>query len=174
MIAHVSIPARTPKTTALHLAALIDGEAFPFPVVPEAWIAVARDGSGTAIEVYPDRLAHHPGSGEPDPTMTPAGPQPMPWEDQIHADGPQLRPSAFHVALSSPLDEAQVFTLATAAGWRAVRCDRGGVFGLVELWIDDVVLFEVLCGDEVERYRAFMTPAGCAAMFGAGERPRRP
>jgi len=54
MIAHVSVPARNPRETALLLAVLIDGEAFDFPVVPGAWIAVARDGSGLAVEVYPE------------------------------------------------------------------------------------------------------------------------
>ena len=103
MIAHVSIPARDPRRTALLLASLIDGEAFNFPVVPGAWIAVARDGSGLAVEVYPETMAHHPGVGEVDSGLVPDGPQAMPWEDQIFSDGPQIRASAFHFAMASPL-----------------------------------------------------------------------
>jgi len=171
MIAHVSIPARHPRDTALLLATLIDGEVFAFPVVPDAYIAVARDGSGLAIEVYPDGAAHHPGHGEPDPAVQPQGPRALPWEDQIHADGVQLRPSAFHLALVSKLGDEAVMALARRAGLRAVRCDRGGVFGLVELWLDNTLLVEVLNPQEARRYRAFMNPAACAAMFGAGERP---
>jgi hypothetical protein len=171
MIAHVSIPARDPRRTALVLARLIDGEAFDFPVVPGASIAVARDGSGLAIEVYPDGMAHHPGSGEVDPDAAPQGPQPMPWEDQIFPDGAQVRPNAFHFALASPLDDAGILRVARDAGLRAVQCERGGVFGLVEVWIDDAILVEVLSPSETRRYRAFMNPAGCAAMFGPGERP---
>lgn len=171
MIAHVSIPARNPRETALLLAALIDGEAFAFPVVPGASIAVARDGSGLAIEVYPDTMAHHPGVGGVDPDRPPEGPKAMPWEDQVYADGAQLRPSAFHFAVASPLDDEQILRLAHRAGLRALKCERGGVFGLVEVWLDDAILVEVLSAREVARYRAFMTPAGCAAMFGAGARP---
>lgn len=78
MIAHVSIPARNPRETALLLSEFIDGEAFEFPVVPGAWIAVARNGSGLAVEVYPDTMAHHPGVGDVDPKRKPEGPQPMP------------------------------------------------------------------------------------------------
>lgn len=171
MIAHISIPARNPRATALFLAALIDGEVFGFPVVPGATIAVARNGSGLAIEVYPDTLAHHPGHGEPEPGFVARSPATQPWEDQIHADGEQLRPSAFHAAVVSRLDDDAVVALAQKAGFRAVRCDRAGVFRLVEVWLDNTMLVEVLNPTEAERYRGFMNPAGCAAMFGAGERP---
>jgi hypothetical protein len=172
MIAHISVPARDPRRTALLLATLIDGEVFDFPVVPGASIAVARDGSGLAIEVYPDYMAHHPGRGDPDPSFTPTSPRAMPWEDQIHPDGKQLIPSSFHAALVSRLGDDGVVALAQRAGFRAVRCDRAGVFRLVEVWLDNAVLIEVLNPTEAERYRAFMNPAGCASMFGAGERPQ--
>jgi hypothetical protein len=172
MIAHISVPARDPRRTALLLAALIDGEVFDFPVVPGARIAVARDGSGLAVEVYPDTMAHHPGSGEPDLAFTPTSPRALPWEDQIHPDGPQLRPSSFHAALVSKLGDDAVVALAQRAGFRTVRCDRAGVFRLVEVWLDNAVLIEVLNPAEAERYRQFMNPAGCASMFGTGERPQ--
>lgn len=171
MIAHVSIPARDPRGTALLLARLIDGESFDFPVVPGARIAVANDGSGLAIEVYPDGMAHHPGVGQPDPALPPAGVAPMPWEDQVSPEGTQLRPSAFHLALVSKLGDDAVMELAQQAGIRAVPCDRAGVFRLVELWLDNSLLVEVLNPVEAERYRQFMNPAAAAAMFGPGERP---
>lgn len=172
MIAHVSIPARDPRSTALLLASLIDGEAFEFPVVPGARIAVARDGSGLAIEVYPDGMAHHPGVGQPDAASGHAGVVPMPWEDQVAPDGTQLRPSAFHLALVSRLGDDKVISLAAEAGFRAVKCDRAGVFRLVEVWLDNTLLVEVLNPAEAERYRQFMNPAGVSAMFGPGERPQ--
>lgn len=170
MIAHVSIPARNPRETAMLLAALIDGEAFTFPVVSGAWIAVARDGSGLAVEVYPDTMAHHPGVGAVDPTLKPEGPQTMPWEDQIFPDGGQIRASAFHFALKSPLSDEQILSVARNAGLRALKCERGGVFGVVEVWLDNLFLVEVLSDGEFSRYRDFMNPTACAAMFGEGER----
>lgn len=172
MIAHVSIPARDPRSTALLLAHLIDGESFDFPVVPGARIAIAGDGSGLAIEVYPDGMAHHPGTGAPDPTRGPAGVAPMPWEDQITVGETQLRPTAFHLALVSKLGDEAVMRLAQQAGFRAVQCDRAGVFRLVELWLDNALLVEVLNPSEAERYRRFMNPAAASAMFGPGERPQ--
>jgi hypothetical protein len=172
MIAHVSIPAHDPSSTALLLARLIDGESFDFPVVPGARIAVANDGSGLAIEVYPDGMAHHPGVGQPDPALAPPGVAAMPWEDQVAPAGTQLRPSAFHLALVSKLGDDAVIRLAERAGFRAVKCDRAGVFRLVELWLDNSLLVEVLNPAEAERYRQFMNPTGVRAMFGPGERPQ--
>lgn len=171
MIAHVSLPARDPRATALLLATLIDGEVFDFPVVPGASIAVARDGSGLAIEVYPDGPAHHPGIGEPDPAAIVDGPMAQPWEDQVHGEATQLQPSAFHMALVSKLGDEGVMELARRHGLRAVSCDRAGVFRLVELWLDNAILVEVLNPAEAERYREFMNPEGCAPMFGPGVRP---
>ena len=157
MIAHVSLPSRHPQATATVLARLIDGTVFPFPVVEGAWIAIANDGSGTAFEVYPPTMAHHPGQGEAD-------------DDQIHPDGEQLRPHAFHVALSSPLDDAAILAIARDAGLRAVPCERGGVFGLIEVWLDEYTLIEVLSPRETARYAAFMNPQTAAGMFGPGIR----
>ena len=166
MIAHVSVPARNPKDTALFLGKIIDGAVFEFPVVPGAWIAVAEDGSGLAIEVYPIDMAHHPGVGDVDPAVRPDGNGTVPWEDQIHPATVQTQPSGFHLALSTTLREDDIVATAKAAGWRALPCDRAGVFKVVEVWIDNNVLVEVLVPKEVERYRAFMNRDGCSRMFG--------
>lgn len=171
MIAHVSLPSKNPQHAARFFAALIDGLAYEFPVVAGAWIAVAKDQSGLAIEVYPESMAHHPGTGEADPTVSPATPQTMPWEDQIYADGNHVRPSAFHLALFSSLQEADVLRLAQKAGWRALKCERAGVFGVVEVWVDNTILVEVLNDPELRRYRHFMRPEVCGDMFGKGFAP---
>lgn len=168
MIAHFSIPAKKPRGTALFFAAVIDGLLFEFPVVPGAWIAVANDQSGLAIEVLPLDMAHHPGTGEVDPALQPAGPAASPWEDQIHPETEQTRPSGFHVAVTTRLTAAEIIARAHAAGWRAVACERAGIFGLVEVWVDNNFLVEVLTPADTARYQAFMTPEGCSGMFGEG------
>lgn len=171
MIAHLSIPAENPKETALFFAAIIDGLVFNFPVVPGASVAVARDGSGTAVEVYPSSMAHHPGTGQPDPTLQPEGPMAMPWEDQIYAAPTENRPSSFHLAIETKLSAAEVISRSQSLGWRSLACNRGGVFGVVEVWVDNIYLVEVLVPEEVARYRNFMNITGCAAMFGPGISP---
>jgi len=172
MIAHFSIPSRTPKDTALFFASVIDGLVYDFgPVVLGAAIAVAKDGSGVAVEVYPIDVAHHPGDGEADPGLKTEGPSTLPWEDQIYPDHVQRGPSGFHVAMATKLAEAEVIELAKARGWRAIACERAGVFGVVEVWVDNNFLVEVLVPAQAARYRNFMNSEGAAAMFGPGVAP---
>ena len=174
MIAHFSIPSRTPKETALFFASVIDGLVYDFgPVVPGAAIAVAKDGSGVAVEVYPIDVAHHPGKGEVDPTVTAEGPSAMPWEDQVRPDQAQSRPTGFHSAMATKLAEAKVLELAKANGWRAIACERAGVFGVVEVWVDNTFLVEVLAPAQAARYQKFMNTEGAGAMFGPGIAPAR-
>ncbi|MFN3520610.1 MAG: hypothetical protein ACK4YQ_00050 [Phenylobacterium sp.] len=163
MIAHFSIPARDPQATAELFGRLIDGAVMPFPVVPGAWVAIARDGSGTGVEVVPAATAHHMGEGEAGEAL--GGPVVMPWETQIRQDGDAESPNGMHVAITSALSAAQIIELARAQGWRAVHCDRGGVFDLVEVWVDNRTLVEVLPPEGTRRYLAFYNPEVAAGMF---------
>ena len=165
MIVHFSLPARAPEPVAHVLGRIIDGEVMPFPVVPGAWVAIARDGSGTGIEVVPEATSHHPGVGETDPSRPADGPQVMPWEVQIRQQGAAQPASGLHVALSSPLSCEEILAVGREVGWRAVACDRGGVFDLVELWVENRFLIEVLPPGGFARYRAFYVPDVASRMF---------
>lgn len=165
MIAHFSIPARDPQATAELFGKIVDGAVMPFPVVPGAWVAIANDGSGLGVEVVPALTAHHLGAGDPDPARVAYGPEVMPWETQIRQDGDAESASGLHVAITTKLSADEVIALGQAAGWRAVHCDRGGVFDLVELWVDNRVLVEVLPPEGTARYLAFYNPAVAAQMF---------
>lgn len=168
MIAHISIPAQDPRKTAHVFGRLIDGEVMPFPVVEGAWVAIARDGSGLGVEVVPAATAHHPGAGDRDPSRSADGPFVMPWETQIRQDGQAQDASGFHVAITSALSVEEILAIGRAEGWRAVHCDRGGVFDLVELWVDNQRLIEVLPPEGTRRYLAFYTPEVAGQMFRAG------
>jgi hypothetical protein len=169
MIAHVSIPARDPRAVAEVFGRIIDGMVMPFPVVEGAWVAIAHDGSGLGVEVVPDASAHHPGQGAPDGTIS-NGPFVMPWETQIRQDGAAQEASGFHVAITTRLSVQEILAIGKANRWRAVHCDRGGVFDLVELWIDNRTLVEVLPPEGTARYHAFYTPQVAGRMF-AGPPP---
>ncbi len=116
-------------------------------------------------------MRHHPGVGQPDSKAPSAGPATTPWEDQIFAEPGERSPSSFHLAVETILSEAEVISRATALGWRALVCERAGVFGVVEVWIDNTYLVEVLVQKEAARYRQFMNIAGCTTMFGPGMAP---
>lgn len=164
MILHTSIAAAHPPTVAKALAELMGGAAMPFPIVPQAWIAIGDDGHGTAIEVLPDGTGYRPGHGDVDPSVTP-GPALQPWEVQLGTCTRPTTTQAQHLALTSPLDEAAVHALAQRHGWRSVSCDRGGVFRVTEFWLENRLLIEVATPADVGRYLAFMRSDVCAAMF---------
>lgn len=166
MIAHVSIPAQNPKHVAMLLGKIISGSVFKFPVVEGTFIVVANDNSGTAIEVYPAGMCHHPGSGDAPSVPVVATIQTQPWEDQIYPETDYRSISSHHMALTSTLSEQEVIDLGKKFGFRAVPCDRAGVFKLVEIWIDNTYLVEVLSPHESQRYKDFMNPAAASKMFG--------
>ena len=89
----------------------------------------------------------------------------MPWEVQIRQEGHLQDHSGFHVALSSPLSTEEILAVGRAEGWRSVFCDRGGVFDLVEIWVENRFMLEVLPPRGLQRYLDFYTPEVAGRMF---------
>lgn len=150
MIAHFSIPARRPEAAAAVFAQIMDAVVLPFPPCPGAWMVVCRDGSGTGLEVVPEATAILRGEEEGEASVfgyTSA---------RVRHDG------AIHIALTSKLSVDQIIALGEAEGWRAVHCDRGP-FDLVELWVDNRIMIEVLAPEGTARYLAAATPEALAA-----------
>ena len=63
MIHHLSISAHDPEHVAKVLGEVLGGHAFSFPPLSGGFIALAEDGFGTAIEVYPMTTEMTPGAG---------------------------------------------------------------------------------------------------------------
>lgn len=149
MIAHFSMPASQPRETAEFFARIIDGEAIPFPVVEGGWIAIARDGSGTSVEVVPETTAiERDGRYQP-------GLREAPTES-----------TAIHFALTTRMSMGDVIALGVTHGWQTAHCNRGP-FDLVEIWIDNRQMIEVLPPESTARYLAFARPDVAAAAFAA-------
>jgi hypothetical protein len=156
MIVHVSIPSTRPQEVAEFVAKIIDGEAIAFPPVPGAWVAVPRDGSGNTVEVYPLGTVARPGIGSPDPSLNIPGPGTKPWETQLHREPGQKMEGASHLALSTRKSREEILRLGEAMGFRTVPCERGGIFGVIEVWIENLYLIEVITEPELKRYLDFM------------------
>jgi hypothetical protein len=139
MIQHVSLPVNHPKSAAAALAQILHGEAMPFPVVPGAWIVWSEDET-TELELVPRGLGYKRAA---------AGKEPEAVRTVVDAV-----PTGWHVAIGTTRAAADVVRLAHAAGWPAQICDRAGFFELVEVWIDDACLVEVLDPPMLQRYRA--------------------
>jgi len=140
MIFHASIPAHDPQRVATVVAEIWGGEAFRFPPWPGGWVAMAGDERGSMLEVYPRKQVMAPGEGDA-MVRTLADEAPRPY-------------SCFHLAVATRLAPEQILEIGAREGWRAVRCSRGGVFDVIELWIENSLMIEVLSIEMQRDYHA--------------------
>jgi len=140
MIFHASIPAREPERVAAVIAEIWGGQSFRFPPWPGAWVAMAGDARGSMVEVYPHTLPIAPGSGD--------------GVARPHPDAAPRPYACFHLAIATERTVDEILAIGAREGWRAMTCSRGGVFDVVELWIENGLMFEVLTPDMQDDYRA--------------------
>jgi hypothetical protein len=130
MLFHMSIAAENPERVAKVIAELWGGTVRRFPPVSDnGWIALAGDGRGTALEIYPRGTVLREADGDADAYGEASG---------------RDRFSPTHAAIGTPLDEQQVMAIANREGWPAKYRKRGGLFGVVEVWIEGCQMMEVL------------------------------
>ena len=145
MLFHMSMAADDPRRVAEVIAEFWGGEARKFPPVSDnGWIAVAGDARGTAIEVYPAGTVLRETPGDADAHGEPGG-----------AD----RFSPTHGAIATQLEMDAVLAIARREGWPAKYRKRGGLFGVIELWIEGRQMMEVLTPAMQAEYLAAMAPA---------------
>jgi hypothetical protein len=144
MIHHLSISAENPVKVAQVLGELWHGQVAPFFPYSDSYVVFKLDDSGTLIEVYPLGTELFPGTGDEQVGFT-SNPRSSAY-------------SATHAAISTLASEAEIIAIANREGWRALRCSRDGFFDVVELWIENRVLLELLPPDIVPKYLAFMQP----------------
>ena len=140
MIFHASIPAREPERVAAVIAEIWGGQSFRFPPWPGAWVAMAGDARGSMVEVYPHTLPIAPGTGD--------------GMARPHPDAAPRPYACFHLAIATERTVDEILAIGAREGWRAMTCSRGGVFDVVELWIENGLMFEVLTPDMQDDYRA--------------------
>jgi hypothetical protein len=158
MIHHLSFAAENPQRAASAIAELWGGEAFPFPPVAKgSWVAISGDARGTTIEVYPLGAELHPVDGDAD--------------GEARMAATPARFSATHAAIATALDAEAVYALARRHGWLAKYRKRGGIFGVIEVWVENAFLLEVLTPEMQREYTDFMSPDAWRALLAAGPRP---
>jgi hypothetical protein len=140
MIFHASIPADNPEHVAGVIAEIWNGEAFRFPPWPGAFVAMAGDDRGTTVEVYPRAHTIAPDQGE--------------RQARVHEDPAPARYGCFHLAIASNRSPDEIFAIAQREGWRAVRCSRGGFFDVIEFWIENSLLVEVMTVEMQRDYQS--------------------
>lgn len=153
MIHHFSIPAENPLHVAQVLAEVWQGQCAPFPPHPGSYMVMALDEHGTMIEIYPIGTELIPGDG---------------CEQVEFSQNPFTSPYvATHAAISVPTSEAEIERIADREGWRSVRCDREGFFEVIEFWVENTLMLELLTPAMAAQYVNFMQPANLAKLFAA-------
>jgi hypothetical protein len=143
MLYHLSIDAKDPRHVAQVFAEIWGGTATPFPPVIEgSWIAFAGDERNTAIEVYPRGTELVEGEGDADGHGALTG-----TSDR----------SSTHMAIGTKLGQDAIMAIAKREGWPAKYRKRGGVFGVIEMWIEGTRMVEVLTPEMQAEYLGAMT-----------------
>jgi hypothetical protein len=143
MIHHLSIAARDPKTAGAVLAEIMGGQSVPFPPNPGSFFALQLDDKGSGIEVYP-------AGTELEPNGTIGG-------SFVKHERPRGY-GATHCAVSVPTERGKVEEIAARAGWQCHVCNRGP-FHVIEVWVENETMIEILPPDYAAEYLAFTNPA---------------
>jgi len=157
MINHISIAVKEPKRVAEVLAEIWNGVVYPFPPAPGSFIVLADDGRGTAVEITPAGTVLVPGEG-------------LPAEEDLNADTSEhesrfvssdLRPRyvATHLNINTKKSIDEIRAIGKREGWRVFVANRDkGLFQLIELWIEDQFMLEVMTPEQTARYVEIANP----------------
>lgn len=149
MIFHASIPADNPRRTAEAIAALWGGRAYPFPLLAQgSWVALAGDDRGSIVEILPRGTEFHRLAGE----------------HCLTVEGEPSRNGAYHLLISTALDVEDVVAIAIDKGFHAHPASHAGL-PVIEFWIDDCFLLEVLTPAAEAAYRDSVSFAAADAML---------
>ncbi len=152
MLFHMSIAAADPRNVAHVIAEIWGGEALPFPpVATGSWVAFAGDERRTILEVYPRGTMLHEAEG-----------------DAVGVETTTDGYTATHGAIATALDADAVLAIAAREGWPAKYRKRGGVFGVIETWIEGRQMMEILTPEMQAEYLAVTTAANWRKMLAAG------
>lgn len=143
MIHHTSMSAKNPENVAKVLAEVMNGDYTQFPIFEGTYIVFANDSHGTAIEVQPFGMELVPNKSDLD-------------AETVRNEAPSDY-STSHIALSAPFNVDQVLTIAKREGWRAFLCNRGPAYKVIELWIENRFLVEVITTEYQDQYVQFMS-----------------
>jgi hypothetical protein len=143
MIAHVSMPADDCAHVAQVLAQMLDGGALRFPPGgPNAWNCWSRTNDFQIVIT-------------PRGQVMVAGPKEQIWVSRHTASNDRACES--HFAMATERSAEEIVALAQSAGWQARICNRGGMFDVVEVWVEGCYLVEVLDPVQLSDYRRSMT-----------------
>lgn len=144
MIHHISVAVNNPPHVAQVLAELWQGEFAPFPPCEGGYMVLPLDINGTMIEVLPRGTELVPRTEE---------------RSAQFVQNPNSSPyTATHAAISVPVSEEEIRAIAQREDWYIARCNREDYFEVIELWVENHLLLELLPPAIAPRYLSTMHP----------------
>ena len=151
MIHHISLSAQNPEHVAQVLAEVLNGQAFPFFPNPGSYMVFPMDEYGTGIEIYPLETKLIPGEGDEQGKF-------------VHiANSSNF--IATHAAISVTKTQQEIEQIGKREGWRTVRCNRDSFFDVIELWLENQVMLELLTPEMAAQYLAATHPENLKKAF---------
>ncbi len=147
MFHHISIAVDHPLQVANVLAEVLQCRCFPFPPHEGSYIVIVDDGFGTGIELYPA-----------DTQLTPE------LEQVGFSSGNAQTFTSVHAALSVSVSQEQIAQIAGREEWLARVCDRGP-FKVVEFWVENKFMLELLTPEMAKEYLQFAQAASFEAFL---------
>lgn len=168
MINHISIAVENPEKVAGVLAELWNGAmVLPFPPAPDSFIVLANDGRGSTVEVTPSNTVLVPGEGFPPVENFDATTPTEEYEAKFVTSDFAPPYVTTHLNINTNLSEAEIKAIANREGWRVLTCNRDrGLFQLIEVWIEDCFMLQVMTPEQTARYVEITSPEFIAKVFG--------
>lgn len=150
MLHHISVAVNNPLHVATVMAEIMQGHVAPFPFNPNSYVALAADDYGTLIEFYPlgSELIPNAHQGQAGFRLSP---QPTQYV-------------SFHAAISVPLSLEEIERIGEREGWRVYPCSRDGLFDVIEFWVENQLMIELLTPVMAAKYLAALSPASLTQM----------
>ena len=143
MIHHISIAVQNPHRVAQVLSEVLKAQAVPFFPNPGSYMVIPFDEYGTAIELYPLGSQIEPGDGDEECVFV---------RTAINSKFTDI-----HAAISVSISQGEIEQIGVREGWRVVRCNRDSFFEVIEFWIENRLMIELLTPEMALQYLKFTT-----------------
>lgn len=151
MFHHISISVNHPKHVANILAEVFRGKAVPFPPHPGSYMMLAGDKFGTAIELYPIGTELIPNANQ--------------GQVGFQLDSQTADYLPFHAAISVPCNLEEIERIGMRVGWHVFHCNRDGLFDVVEFWVENRLMLELLTPAMASKYMECLSPENLPALI---------
>jgi len=159
MLNHISIAVNDPEKVANVLAEIWDGLTAPFPPAPNSFIVLANDGKGSGVELTPIGTVIVPGEGLPTEEGFSNETKTEEFEAKFVKSDFVPKFVATHLNINTKKSVEEIKEIGAREGWRTLVCNRGeGLFQLIELWVENTFMLEVMTPEMTERYVEITQP----------------